>query len=141
MKDYEFSQTVMNYIQDTPGLRQAFNYVGQFLPEGAKYPALTIFTDKVTELNGFVGGQEQAKVDFTLEVLSSYSGLQELYHLADLLEKHFNGQTLLSGGGYGVHIRLQPAIFEGLQKTRSRNYRTARFKGTAYVRNERGQDE
>jgi|GEM_PF-5456971 len=133
--DYGFSKTFIAYIRGLPDLTGRFQTIGQFLPEGMKCPALTVFTDKVEAVNTSIPGQEQVKIYFVLKAFSSYNGLQELYELTDLLERNFNGLSLESEDEYKFYIRLSPPSFEGIQKTKTCDYRSVTIKGIGYAVN------
>lgn len=133
MMDYGFSKTFIKTLNEMPELKERFQTIGQFLPDGTKYPALTVFTDKVEEVNATIAGQEQVKIFFTLKILSNYNGLQELYELVELLDQYFSGAILETEDGYKFHIRLSFPTFEGMQKTKTCDYRSAIIKGIGYT--------
>jgi hypothetical protein len=131
--DYGFSKAFLEKIYSVDALKDNFKIIGQFLPKEAYYPALLFFTDKVEEINAIIPNHEQVKVFFSLKILSHYSGLQELYRLLSLINLHLNGCFLETEGRRKIYMRLSSPSFEGLQKTKTRNYRCALIKGIGYM--------
>ena len=131
--DYGFSKTFIKGLNDISELTDRIQTIAQFFPNEVKYPALMVFTDKVEEVNTTVPGQERAKISFILKIISSYNGLQELYAITELLDQNFNGKSMESDEGYQFHVRLSCPTFEGMQKTKTCDYRSAIINGIGYA--------